>query len=279
MPGERHQRLLRNPWLVAGTGLGLLLGLLLLFGPLVTPHDPWDMSFAPLSPPSSEHWLGVNDSGMDILAELLTGLRNTLVFGLITGSAGLLLGVGVGLSAAWFGGLTGQALMRLADIVLAIPAVMILVLLAAFLRPSPLVLALVLAGLTWPTTAKGIRAQALVIKNRLHIKAAKRLGAPGRYIIVRHLLPELFPLYLIGFAAKARMAMFMEASLAFLGLFDPTRKSLGMMINYALDYYFLDIWVNWLLPPIVSLTLLIMTATFLAVGLEKTFDPRFKDLA
>jgi peptide/nickel transport system permease protein len=89
-------------------------------------------------------------------------------------------------------------------------------------------------------------------------------------------MPEMFPLYLIGFAAKARMAMFMEASLAFLGLFDPSRKSLGMMISYALKYYYMDIWWNWLLPPIGCLSLLIMTVTFLAISLEKVLDPRLK---
>ena len=103
------------------------------------------------------------------------------------------------------------------------------------------------------------------------------MGASGAYVITRHLLPELFPLYLIGFATKARMAMFMEASLAFLGLFDPSRKSLGVMISYALKYYYLDIWWNWLLPPIFLLTLLIMTVTFLAISLEKVFDPRLKE--
>ncbi len=103
------------------------------------------------------------------------------------------------------------------------------------------------------------------------------MGGSGLYIILRHLLPELFPLYLIGFAAKARMAIFMEASLAFLGLFDPGRKSLGLMISYGLKYYYLDIWLNWLLPPILFLTLLIMTSTLLSISLEKVFDPRLKE--
>ena len=137
-------------------------------------------------------------------------------------------------------------------------------------------MALTLAVLFWPTTAKGVRAQALTLKNSLHIRAAKRMGASSAYIIVRHLMPELFPLYLIAFAAKTRMAVFMEASLAFLGLFDPSRKSLGIMISYALKYYYLDVWLNWLLPPICCLTLLIMTSVFLAVSLEKVFDPRLK---
>jgi peptide/nickel transport system permease protein len=272
-----RQDLAKDPWFVIGLGLGSALLLLVMLGPPLVPHDPHDISFRPLSPPSAQHWLGVNDGGMDILSELLYGARNTLVFGLLTGLVSLIIGVAVGLAAAWFGGVLDQFTMRLADILLAIPAVMILIMVAALFRPSPTTLALILSIMFWPTTAKGIRSQALVVKDRLHIHAARQMGASGAYVIVKHLLPELFPLYLIGFATKTRMAMFMEASLAFLGLFDPTRKSLGIMISYALKYYYLDIWWNWLLPPVVLLSLLIMAVTFLAISLEKVFDPRLKE--
>jgi peptide/nickel transport system permease protein len=272
-----RRALTNDPWFVTGAALALLVGFMVLAGPWLAMHDPHDMSFRPLSPPSAEHWLGINDGGMDILSELLHGIRNTVVFGLLTGMTALVIGVLIGLVCAWFGGVADHVLMRLSDILLAIPAVMILILLAAFFRPSPMILSLILAGLSWPTTAKAIRAQALVVKKSLHIQAARQMGASGTYITARHLMPELFPIYLIGFAAKARMAMFMEASLSFLGLFDPGRKSLGMMISYALKYYYLDIWWNWLIPPILCLTLLIMAVTFLAVSLEKVFDPRLKE--
>ena len=121
------------------------------------------------------------------------------------------------------------------------------------------------------------RAQTLSLRESLHVRAAAQMGGGNWYIIRRHLMPEMFPLYLIGFAAKARIAMFMEAALAFLGLFDPSRKSLGMTIGYALKYYYLDIWWNWLLPPIACLSLLIMTVTFLAISLEKVLDPRLRE--
>lgn len=270
-------QLVRDPWFVTGMGLALFLCFLVLFGPMLALHDPHDMSFRPLSPPSSVHWLGVNDGGMDIFSELLYGMRNTVGFGLLTGIIALFLGVTIGLACAWFGGFLDQIMMRMADILLAIPAIMILILTAALFRPSLIILALILAILSWPTTAKAIRSQTLVVKNRLHIQASRQMGASGCYIILRHLMPELFPLYLIGFAAKIRMAMFIEASLAFLGLFDPSRKSLGLMIGYALKYYYLNIWWNWIMPPVILLSLLIMTVTFLAISLEKVFDPRLKE--
>jgi peptide/nickel transport system permease protein len=274
---DLRRQLLKDPWFVTGAGLALVLAVLVLAGPWIATHDPQDMSFRPLTPPSSKHWLGVNDGGMDIFSEMLYGIRNTVLFGLLTGVTALVVGVAIGLVCAWFGGMLDHFLMRIADILLAIPAVMILILVAAFFRPSPLTLGLILAALTWPTTAKAVRAQALVVKKGLHVQAARQMGASGAYVIWRHLMPELFPLYLIGFTTKARMAMFMEASLSFLGLFDPSRKSLGMMISYALKYYYLDIWWNWMIPPILCLTLLIMTVTFLAISLEKVFDPRLKE--
>jgi peptide/nickel transport system permease protein len=272
-----RQELLKDRWFMVGLILAVVLTMGALLGPLLAPYDPHDMSFPPLSPPSPKHFLGVNDGGMDIFAELLYGLRNTASFGILAALSGLCLGVILGLTSAWVGGWIDHALMQLAHILLAIPGIMVLILTAAFFRPSSVTLALILAALSWPTTAKACRSQALILKNSLHIQAARQMGAGSVYIIGRHLLPELFPLYLIGFAAKARAAMFMEASLAFLGLFDPGRKSLGIMISYALKFYYLNIWWNWLMPPILCLSLLMITVTFIAVSLEGIFDPRLKE--
>lgn len=274
---DLRQNTLKDPWFVVGVGLALLFAGISLFGPALAPFDPMDISFAPISPPSGDHMLGVNDGGQDILSELLYAVRNTVIFGLWTAVIGLALGVIVGVISGWFGGLTDLVLMRIADVVLAVPSIMVLIFTAALFRPNPWILAVILAGMSWPTTSKAIRAQTLSLRRSLHIKAAAQMGAGSVYIIYRHLIPEMFPLYIIGFAAKARMAMFMEASLAFLGLFDPGRKSLGMMISYALQFYYMDIWWNWLFPPILCLSLLIVSVTFLALSLEKVIDPRLRE--
>jgi peptide/nickel transport system permease protein len=272
-----RQTVFRDPWFMVGISLALLFAVMTLLGPPMAPFDPWDISFNPISPPSTRHFLGTNDGGQDIFSELLFAVRNTLAFGLISGLVALVLGVLIGLAAGWIRGFVDMILMRIADVLLAVPAIMILILTAALFRPSPWVLALILSGMMWPTISKAIRAQTLSLRESLHVRAAVQIGGGNWYIIRRHLMPEMFPLYLIGFAAKARIAMFMEAALAFLGLFDPSRKSLGMMIGYALKYYYMDIWWNWLLPPIACLSLLIMTVTFLAISLEKVLDPRLKE--
>lgn len=278
MDVDLHQNIFQDTWFLTGFVLAVVFTIIILIGPLLAPFDPWDMSFAPISPPSAKHLLGINDGGQDIFSELLFAVRNTVFFGLTSGLVALGAGVIIGLVAGWVGGLVDMILMRTADVLLAIPAIMILILTAALFRPSPFMLSLILAGLMWPTISKAVRAQTLTLRESLHVKAAARIGGGNWYIIRRHLMPEMFPLYLIGFAAKTRMAMFMEASLAFLGLFDPTRKSLGLMIAYAVKYYYMDIWWNWLFPPILCLSLLIMTVTFLAISLEKVLDPRLKSV-
>lgn len=274
---DLHRYIFQDTWFLTGFSLSIVFAVTVLAGPQLVPFDPWDMSFTPISPPSAEHFLGINDGGQDIFSELIFAIRNTVTFGLVSGLVALGVGVIIGLVAGWLGGFVDMILMRLADVLLAIPAIMILILTAALFRPSPFVLSLILAGLMWPTISKAIRAQTLTLRESLHVKAAAQIGGSNWYIIRRHLMPEMFPLYLIGLAAKTRMAMFMEASLAFLGLFDPSRKSLGTMIAYAVKYYYMDIWWNWLLPPIVCLSLLIMAVTFLAISLEKVLDPRLKE--
>ncbi|MBW1780375.1 MAG: ABC transporter permease [Deltaproteobacteria bacterium] len=268
----------RDPWFLIGVGLVTLFACVALFGPSLAPYDPSDISFTPMSLPSADHLLGTNDGGQDIFSELLYAVRNTVAFGLLSGLTALVLGVLIGAISGWFGGFVDAILMRIADILLAIPAVMILILTAALFYPPPYILALILASLMWPTIGKAIRAQTLSLRQSLHVKAASQMGGGSWHIIRRHLLPEMFPLYLIGFAAKARMAVFMEAALAFLGLFDPSRKSLGMMIAYALKYYYMDIWWHWLMPPILCLSLIIMAVTFLAISLEQVVDPRLREV-
>jgi peptide/nickel transport system permease protein len=92
----------------------------------------------------------------------------------------------------------------------------------------------------------------------------------------KHIIPELFPLYAMGFITKAKIAVFMEAGLSFLGIFDPATKSLGIMISYATHYLHLNIWFNWLLPPVLSLSLIIISLAFVSYALEEISDPRLR---
>ncbi|CCK82059.1 MULTISPECIES: ABC transporter permease [Desulfobacula] len=268
---------IRDPLFITGFFLLGFVVVTLAVGRCLTPFSPDDISFTPLSPPSWEHLLGINDGGQDIFSELVFAVGNSLGFGLLCGGTTLFIAIFAGLFAAWYQGIVDQVIMRVCDILLSIPSIMILIFIAALFRPPPFVLALVLSFMSWPTLARSFRAQGLTLRKSLHVQAASQMGAGAFYIIKNHLVPELFPLYLIGFAGKMRMAMFMEATLAFLGLFDPSRKSLGMMISYALKYYYMDIWWNWFAPPVAFLSIMIMSVTFMAISMEKAFDPRIQN--
>jgi len=268
----------RSPLLLVGFFLGSFLLLTAVFGPLFSPFDPMDHSFVPMSKPSIHHSLGINDGGQDILSELLLAVQNSVSFAALTGLISLLFGVGIGILSAWYERWLGNILMRIADVLLAIPSVMILILVSSLFRPDPLILSLLLSGLAWPTIARGVRAQTLSVKNRLHILAVRQMGAGPWYVIWRHLVPELFPLYLLGFTAKTRMAILMEASLAYLGLFEPGRKSLGAMISPALKYYYLDVWWYWLMPPVLFLAMLFGSVTFISIAIEGWSDPRLRGM-
>ncbi len=205
---------------------------------------------------------------------MLWSLRTSLLFGICVATITCTIGILVGVSAAMISGIYDVVVMRIADALLAIPSILILILMAAYFKPSIFVLIITLSFTTWQTIARVIRAQTLSFKSRLHVKAAKNMGASTFYVMRKHIIPELFPLYAMGFITKARFAVFMEAGLSFLGISDPTTKSLGIMISYATHYLYLDIWLNWLLPPVLSLSLIIISLAFLSCTVEELSDPR-----
>ena len=263
---------------VAGLVLILLLITTAILAPVIAPHDPWDYSAPAFQPPSWEHPLGTNDIGYDIYSELLWSLRTSILFGIAVASIACTIGLILGVSAALIGGMYDMAVMRIADALLAIPTIMILILIAAYFKPSTTVLIIALSLVLWQTIARGVRAQTLSLKTKLYVKAAKNAGAPTSYIMYKHIMPELFPLYAMGFVTKARIAVFMEAGLSFLGIFDPTTKSLGIMMSYAMRYLdpCFSVWWNWLLPPVIALSLLIVSLGFISYAIEEIFDPRLR---
>lgn len=261
---------------VIGIAMLLILSISAILAPVIAPHDPWDYSFKYFQPPSMDHLLGTNDIGYDIFSELLWSLRTSVLFGVSVAAIACTLGLLVGVSAALVGGTYDVIAMRIADALLAIPSILVMILIAAYFQPSLPVLIITLSLITWQTVARGGRAQTLSLKTKLHIKASKNMGASTFYIMRKHIMPELFPLFMMGFVTKTRMAVFMEAGLSFLGIFDPATKSLGIMISYATHYLYLDIWFNWLLPPILSLSILIISLAFISFAVEEIFDPRLR---
>lgn len=272
------KNIISNKLLFTGIIVFTALIILSVMAPLLSPHDPFVMKAQPLKGPSISHLLGTNDSGQDILSELLYSIQNSISFGLIAAFTALFFGVLIGCSSAFSGGLFDLFMMRVADAIIAVPMIMILILISATIKPAPYIMAAILGLIGWPPIARGIRAQCLSIQEKHYIKSVRHLGGGFFYILRKHIIPEIFPLFIIGFSTKMRVAVIMEATLAFLGLIDPGRKSLGLMINYSMKYYYLDVWSNWIIPPLVILSSIILSVTFIAIGMETVFSLQLKKI-
>lgn len=245
--------------------------------PLLCQYDPGAPSYTILEPPSSEHWLGTNDVGQDIWSQLVYGSKNSLLVAFSVGMFTTLLSTFIGASAALIGGLYERVILRIVDALIVIPAFIVIVIVAAYIQPNVWLLIILISILTWQGEARMIRAQTLSLKERLYISATRALGASKRYLLTRHIIPDLSPILVASFVHSATRGVFMEAGLAFLGIADITTVSWGRMINHALRFYYLDAWKWWLIPTGVALSLTIMAFVFIGHALETAMDPRLTE--
>lgn len=261
---------------IFGVGVVLLMVAIALFAPFLSQYDPGGQTTSEFEAPSLTHWLGTNHVGQDIWSQLTYGARNSLLVGFSVGALSVLLSVSMGTSAALIGGLYERIVMRIVDALIVIPAIILLVLVAAYIKPGIWSLILLLSLLGWQWGARIIRAQTLSLKEQMHISAAKSFGAGKPYIVFRHIIPDLGPIVLVEFVYGVRRAIFMEAGLAFIGITDPTIISWGTMMREAIDFCYLDVWQWWLIPPGIALALTIVAITFIGHAFEPVLDPRLR---
>ncbi len=252
-------------------GAALLIFIVLagLFAPAANRTDPF-------LPPCAAHPLGADDAGHDILSDVLRGTRTSLLVGLVVGLAGAGLGILIG-------GLAGSVialdapLMRLVDLFLVVPRLPLIIFLSLFLRPSVWNVILLLALLSWPTTARAVRPAVKKLSQAEFVIATRSLGGSRWYILRRHILPHLFELFAAQVVLEARVGVLAEAGLGFLGIEDPTTKSWGMMLAYAFNHqatFVSGAWKWTVVPPAVGLTLFLLALSMIASGLEPAFNPR-----
>jgi len=263
----------------AGLSILLLVVALAVLAPVLSGYDPAQQSTACLLAPSGSHWLGTNHVGQDIWSQLLYGARTSLLVGFGVGALSLFLSILFGVSAALIGGLYDRIVMRVVDALIVIPMIIVVILVAAYIRPNLPVLILLLSALSWQGGARVIRAQALSLKERGHVSASRAFGAGRLYIAWRHILPDLAPILLVEFIYGVRRAVFMEAGLAFLGIGDPMRVSWGMMMHDALRFSYLDVWQWLLIPAGLALSLTIIGLTFVSHATESVIEPRLRGAA
>lgn len=245
--------------LVLGLSLLGALALAAIAAPVVADalgHDPFAPDLlARFEPPSARHPLGTDDLGRDILLRLLHGARVSLAVGLAAALAAAVIGTAAGLLAAWRGGVVDALVMRLADFMLALPALPLLVLLAAAdpsriglpARGEPagdvLRIVVILAAFGWVGVARLARAAALATLSRDHVRAARALGAGEARILARHVMPALLPPVAVATALAVAGAILAESTLSFLGLgISPPAPSWGNMLANAQDLVFSAPW-------------------------------------
>ncbi len=254
------------------------LALIALAAPLIAPYDPDRQVTAPFAEPSSHHLLGADDLGQDLLSQLIYGARVSLMVGIGSATIATLLATGVGLVAGVRRGWLDSLLMRLVDILLALPLLPLLLVLSTFLDPGALVQAVTIGLILAPRAAREIRSQALAVSRLGPVDASRSMGAGGLHVLWRHLLPGSTPVVVAQFVRAVSVAVVFESSLSFLGLGDPTSRSWGTILFFAnaRGASLSNAWTWWVIPPGLCIGLTVVAFALIGHGVEERSDLRLR---
>ncbi|HET8999549.1 MAG TPA: ABC transporter permease [bacterium] len=270
------QRFLRNPRAILGAGLMLFFVVVAVAAPRLAPFPP-DQPHIPdvLHPPGAPYLLGADQLGRDILSRIIIASRVSLAIGVLSMLVSIVLGTFMGALAGFFGGHLDGLLMRLTDMVIAIPVFFLTVAFLALFGPSIPGLIWIIGLTAWPPTARLVRAEFLTLRARDFVAAAHATGASNARIIIRHILPNVVPVIVISATLRIGLAILTEAGLSFLGLgVQPPRPSWGNIIADGRAYLGIAWWVS--LFPGLCVFLAVMAFNLLGDGLRDAFDPKLQ---
>ncbi len=251
----------------------LLFFLAMILAPVLTPYGENDMDlYNRLADPSAEHLLGTDESGRDILTRVLYGARVSLLIGVVPTLASMLLGAAMGMLAGYFGGKTDTIIMRIADVTLAFPSILLAMVIMYTLGNGIHNVALTLVLVNWAEVARVVRAETLRLRNMEYITAARMMGVPSLKIILRHILPNCLPTLIVLFTLNVPVAIMTESSLSFLGLgIQPPYASWGRMVNMGRQFLYTTPWLCF--APGLAIMLCVLAFHFLGDGLRDALDP------
>lgn len=231
------RRLLADSRARIGLAVAVVMVVMAILAPLVARHDPNAIDLVDmLQPPSATHWLGTDVEGRDVWARLVYGARVSLAVGFVSQAISLVLGVVLGLLAGYYGRWLDETIMRLADVTLAFPTLLLLIAMAAALQPSIGVVMVTIGVVGWAGMARLVRGQVLVVRGLDYVQAARALGARDRRVLLRHVLPNVAGPVVIAATLGIAGAIMAEAALSFLGLgVQPPTASWGSMIADGRD--------------------------------------------
>lgn len=264
--------------LKAGVAATLFMLLLALLAPIIAPYDPADQfEGRDLEPPSREFLLGTDDLGRDVLSRILYGARVSLRVGLSVVFIAATTGIFLGAVAGYFGGFADTVIMRISDILLAFPGILLAIALVAVLGPSLTNVVFALSIVGWVGYARLVRGQVLKVRETEFVTAAEALGAKAPRVILRHVLPNVINPVIVMATLGLAGAILAEAALSFLGLgVQPPTPSWGSMLDSGRQYIgFRD---HLTIFPGVAIMIAVMGLNFLGDGLIDAFDPKYRKL-
>ena len=252
-----------------------------IFAPWLAPFDPTQQFFdgltlegAPL-PPNEEFMLGTDLLGRDLLSRLIYGARTSLISGIVSNGIAVIIGTLVGITAGFVRGWIGSLLMRLTDLMMAFPALLLAIALAAILRPSLWIVALVIAMVNWVQIARVIYSETISLASKDFVAVERTIGASAKRILFSHLLPHLLPTIMVWATLGISTTVLLEATLSFLGVgVQPPMPSWGNIIFESQTYFTSAVWLV-LFP---GLAIIALSLSFNLVGdaLRDELDPTLK---
>ncbi|MDI3420775.1 ABC transporter permease [Streptomyces luteolus] len=281
---ERRRRSVARFWRQYRTHRAGLFGLaalalfvlLALLAPLLVGADVQSVTKAPGKPleaPSGEFLLGTDKDGRSMLGLLIWGARFSLTVGFLAAALSVAIGTLIGITAGHYKGWYSTVIMRVTDWFLVMPTLVLAIALASVLSRSIWTIILAIGVTTWPTTARLVRAQTLAVESRPYIERAKALGGGHSHIMTRHVLPNVMPLVLAQTTLVISSAVLTEATLAFLGLGDPTVTSWGGLLQDARDSGATTKWW-YVMPPGIAIALVALSFTLCGRAVESVLNPR-----
>ncbi len=275
---EAWRRFKKDRVAVAGGMLVIAVVLAAILAPVIVPYDPYEQFFEGLSlegaprPPDAEFWLGTDLLGRDLFSRLLYGARTSLIIGVVANAVAVLIGTVLGATAGYVGGLVGNAIMRFTDLMMAFPALLLAIALAAILKPSLWIVAMVIALVSWVQTSRVIYTQTRSLVEREFIEAARALGAAWPRILLVHILPHLVPHILVWATLGIAVTVLLEATLSFLGIgVQPPMPSWGGIIFESQSYFLTAPWLVFF--PRVSILVVALAFNLVGDGLRDALDP------
>ncbi len=248
-----------------------------LIDPMYQPMSGVDPEISKSTGPSLKHWLGTDFMGRDLFSQLLAGARVAFMVGVSAAFMSIFLGTLIGMIAGYMGKAIDTFLMRLADMIMVMPTLLVVLILAAlFGQLNIWTIVLIIALFRWPGVSRVIRAQTLSLKQRPFIEAAKVAGASHLRIVFRHIMPNVLPLSFLYMTFRVTSAITIEASLAFLGFGDPGTVSWGMMLQWVWKTGHMFKAPYWLLPPGICISLITLSFYMLGRAMDEVLDPRLR---